>query len=92
MGCLNLRQHFSTPKTTGYRTKEERAQDAKRRERVRSIENRISALEEEELQINNQLSTPEVTSNFTILEEKCKRLEEIKLLLDELYAEYETLI
>ena len=82
----------STPKTTGYRTKEERAQDAKRRERVRSIENRISALEEEELQINNQLSTPEVTSNFTILEEKCKRLEEIKLLLDELYAEYETII
>jgi ATP-binding cassette subfamily F protein 3 len=80
------------PKTTGYRTKEERAQDAKRRERTSAVEKRISALEEEESIINDQISTPEVSTNFALLEEKCKRLEEIKLLLDDLYAEYETLI
>ena len=86
----------ATPKTekkeTGYRTKEDRAKDAKRRERIGAVEKEITALETEESQINEQLSSPEVTANFTLLQEKCNRLEQIKLRLDELYAEYESLI
>lgn len=75
-----------------YRSKEERAQEAKRRTRVKKIEEKISALEAEDERINDELSTPEVTANFALLTEKCNRLEEIKTLLDALYAEYETLI
>ena len=75
-----------------YRSKEERAQEAKRRTRVKKIEEEISALEAEDERINDELSTPEVTANFALLTEKCNRLEEIKTLLDALYAEYETLI
>ena len=79
-------------KNGSYRSKEERAADAKRRNRIKKIEDDISALEAEDEQLNQELSLPEVTSNFALLTEKCNRLEEIKNLLDELYAEYETLI
>ena len=75
-----------------YRSKEERAADAKRRTRIKKIEDEISALETEDEQLNNALALPEITSNFALLTEKCNRLEEIKTLLDALYAEYETLI
>lgn len=79
-------------KQTSYRTKEERAKDAQKQTRIKKIEKEISVLEEEESQINFALSTPEVTGNFALLTEKCNRLEEIKTLVDRLYAEYETLL
>ncbi len=75
-----------------YRSKEERAADARRRTRIKKIEEEISALEEEDEELNAALADPAVSSNFTLLTEKCNRLEEIKNLLDKLYEEYETLI
>ena len=82
----------SSQKDSYYRSKEERAADAKRRTRIKKIEEEISSLEEESENLNNDLADPSVTANFTLLTQKCNRLEEIKNLLDELYAEYETLI
>lgn len=82
----------SVQKEGYYRTKEERSADAKRRTRIKKIEEEISTLEEENDEINMALSMPEVTSDFRLLEEKCNRLEEIRKLLDALYEEYETLI
>ena len=82
----------SSQKDSYYRSKEERAADAKRRTRIKKIEEEISSLEEESESLNNDLADPSVTANFTLLTQKCNRLEEIKNLLDELYAEYETLI
>ncbi len=82
----------SAKKDSYYRSKEERAADAKRRTRIKKIEEEISALEQEDAEINTALSSPQVTGNFALLTEKCNRLEEIKNLLDALYAEYETLI
>lgn len=79
-------------KSTYYRSKEERAADARKRTRVNQIEKEIAALENEEEQINASLSDPEVTANFSLLAEKCNRLEAIKTTLDTLYTEYETLI
>ena len=76
----------------GYRTKEERAADAKRQTRIKQIEKEIGLLEEEDGKINEELSTPEVAGNFALLTEKCNRLEEVKNQLDKLYEEYETLI
>ena len=75
-----------------YRSKEERAADAKRRTRIKKIEEEIFDLEAEDEELNASLSDPEVTGNFPLLTEKCNRLEEIKSKLDALYAEYETLI
>ena len=82
----------SDKKESYYRTKEERAADARKKTRIKKIEQEISALETEDAALNADLSDPAVTANFTLLTEKCNRLEEIKNLLDELYAEYETLI
>ncbi len=75
-----------------YRSKEERATEAKRRTRIKKIEDEIFALETESEEINTQLADPAVTANFSLLTEKCNRLDEIKALLDALYEEYETLI
>ena len=81
-----------TEKNVYHRTKEDRAADAKRKNRIKKIEEEISSLEEEDALINASLSDPEVTSNFPLLTEKCNRLDEIKTLLDSLYQEYETLL
>ena len=79
-------------KSTYYRSKEERAADARKRTRVNQIEKEIATLETEESDLSASLSDPEVTSNFPLLTKKCNRLEEIKSKLDALYNEYETLI
>jgi len=82
----------SEQKSTYHRSKEDRAADAKRRARIKKIEEEISALETEDNELNQSLSDPKVTSNFALLTETCNRLDEIKTLLDNLYNEYETLI
>ena len=79
-------------KSTYYRSKEERAADARKRTRINQIEKEIAALESEENELNASLADPTVTANFSLLTEKCNRLEEIKNALDALYNEYETLI
>ena len=81
-----------TEQKSYYRSKEERAQEAKRKARVKKIEDEIFVLETESEEINAALADPAVTGNFESLTEKCKRLEEIKATLDALYEEYETLI
>jgi ATP-binding cassette subfamily F protein 3 len=81
----------ATP-TQSYRSKEDRAAETKKRLRIKEIENKISALEEEETSINIDLATPEVSGNFSLLTEKCNRLESLKAELDALYEEYEKLI
>ncbi len=82
----------SLQKESYYRSKEERAQDAKRRTRTKKIEEEIASLEEETEKLNAELADPAVTANFPLLTEKCNRIEEIKGLIDALYEEYETLI
>ncbi len=82
----------TTNKDSSYRSKEERAADAQKRARIKKVETEIAALEAEESTLGEELSAPNVTGNFALLTEKCKRLEEIKSLLESLYDEYETLI
>ena len=82
----------SVPKENAYRSKEERAKDAQRRVRIKQIEEQIPLLEEEEAQIGEDLSRPEVSGNYEVLKETCARLERVKAEIDALYAEYETLL
>ncbi len=78
--------------TPVYKSKEERKNEAKRRIRSKELETEIERLEEESEALGEALSTPEVATNFALLTEKCNRLEWVKNRLDELYAEYETLL
>ncbi len=82
----------SAQKESYYRTKEERAADAKRRTRIKKIEEEISALEEESEELNSSLSDPKITADFSRLTGICNRLDEVKTRIDELYEEYETLL
>ncbi|MBQ8885555.1 MAG: ABC-F family ATP-binding cassette domain-containing protein [Clostridia bacterium] len=81
-----------TQKAPSYLSKEERAAKARTRVRIGQIESEITALEEEENEINEAIATPEVAANYALLSGKCKRLEEVKKRLDALYGEYEALI
>lgn len=79
-------------KTESYRSKKERAEEAKRKERVKKIEADISALEEEEAEINNSLSDPTVLADYKRVQSLTDRLMEIKTTLDSLYSEYSEMI
>lgn len=82
----------AAPKNEYHRSKEARAEEARKRTRIRKIEEEITALERENDEINGELSLPSVATDFTLLTAKCNRLEEIKNKLDKLYEEYETLL
>lgn len=79
-------------KEDNFRSKKDRAEEAKRRQRIREIEKNISLLEAEEAEINAALTDPKITGDFALLKEKCDRLEKIRSLIDSLYEEYENLI
>lgn len=75
-----------------YRSKKERAEEARRKERIKKTESEISALEEEENKLNEELTKPENLTDYKRLTALTARLQEIKMQLDKLYSEYETLI
>ncbi len=76
----------------GFKSKQARAEEAKKRQRIREIEKEITDLEEEQDALSAELSDPAVTQDFRLLKEKCDRLEEIKNRTDALYEEYENMI
>ncbi len=76
--------------TGSYRSKEERAQDARRAARVKEIEKRLEALESEEEAQNRALA--ENAADYQAVRKISERLKEIRMESDALYAEYETLI
>ena len=82
----------SAPKNEYHRSKEERANQARKQSQIKKIESEISCLEEEESTLNEQLANPQVTADFSLLSEKCARLEQIHALLERLYEEYELLL
>ena len=76
----------------GFKGKQARAEEAKKRQRIREIEKEITELEAEQAALSTALADPAVTADFRLLKEKCDRLEEIKIRTDALYEEYENII
>ena len=76
--------------TGGYRSREERAQEAKRRTRTREIEARLTELEAEEARLTAEMT--ERAADYTAVQELYARIERLRAESDALYAEYETLI
>ena len=74
----------------GYRSREERAREAQRRNRTKEIEARLEALEKEEAELNEELVL--YASDFRKVREISDRLAALRAESDALYAEYETLI
>jgi ATP-binding cassette subfamily F protein 3 len=83
---------YEVKKQTSFRSRQERAEEAKRKERTKKVEAAIAQIEGEEAGINEQLANPAITADYTKVSALCKRLEELKEQLDALYLEYESLI
>lgn len=79
---------FEKKKQNQYRTKEQRAKDAARRNRINQLEKEIEQLEIDIFNLEQEINTPEVASNFAIMSEKCSQLEESKNQLDEKLDEW----
>ncbi len=72
---------------SSYRSKQQRALEAKQRARVREIEKRSDELQEELDALSVLITTEEVYSDFTLMQEKCCRMEEIRSEMEELLEE-----
>lgn len=79
-------------KNENFRTKKERAEEVKRKNRVKELEKRISALEEEQTALNAEIATPEVSSDYALLTQKCDRLTAISAEYESALAEWEELL
>lgn len=75
-------------KARQYRSKEQRAADAQKRNRIRELEKEIEDTEVLIFELENAISDPEIASDYSKMSEKCKELEEAKTSLDQKMDEW----
>ncbi len=75
-----------------YRSSKQRAEQAKKLERIKACEREIAELETEEQTLNEKLAMPEIARDYVATNELCARLEDIKTRLNALYEEYGNLL
>ena len=71
-----------------YRSKEQRAADAKKRNRVKELEKEIERIEAEMEVIQQELADPEVCADYQLMQEKCAALEDMKKLCSDYEEEW----
>ena len=79
-------------KQASYRSKADRAEEAKKKQLIRETENAISAAEEEAAALSAEIARPETAADYKKVNELSARLCDLHARLDELYAEYEKLL
>ncbi len=66
-----------------YRSKQQRALEAKQRSRKRELEKLSDELQQELDLLNEEIAREEVYSDFELMQQKCHRMDEIRIMLDE---------
>lgn len=79
---------YKENKARQYRSKEQRAADAQKRNRIREFEKEIEDTEVLIFELENAISDPEIASDYSKMSEKCKELEEAKTALDQKMDEW----
>ena len=79
---------YKENKARQYRSKEQRAADAQKRNRIRELETEIEDTEVLIFELENAISDPEIASDYSKMSEKCKELEEAKTALDQKMDEW----
>ena len=79
---------YKENKARQYRSKEQRAADAQKRNRIRELEKEIEDTEVLIFELENAISDPETASDYSKMSEKCKELEEAKTALDQKMDEW----
>lgn len=79
---------YKENKARQYRSREQRAADAQKRNRIRELEKEIEDTEVLIFELENAISDPEIASDYSKMSEKCKELEEAKTSLDQKMDEW----
>lgn len=79
---------YKENKARQYRSKEQRAADAQKRNRIRELEKEIEDTEVLIFELENAISDPKIASDYSKMSEKCKELEETKTALDQKMDEW----
>lgn len=79
---------YKENKARQYRSKEQRAADAQKRNRIRELEKEIEGTEVLIFELENAISDPEIAYDYSKMSEKCKELEEAKTALDQKMDEW----
>lgn len=79
---------YKENKARQYRSKEQRAADARKRNRIRELEKEIEDTEVLIFELENAISDPEIASDYSKMSEKYKELEEAKTALDQKMDEW----
>lgn len=82
---------YKENKARQYRSKEQRAADAQKRNRIRELEKEIEDTEVLIFELENAISDPEIASDYSKMSEKCKELEKAKTALDQKMDEWSEL-
>ena len=79
-------------KSVYHRSGKERAEEERKKQRLKQLEADIAECERAEAEINAMLADPEITADYLKVNELLKKLEGIKLQLDMFYKEYGDMI
>jgi ATP-binding cassette subfamily F protein 3 len=88
---IQAEQDRREQKEISYRSKEQRQLEAKRRARLKELEELIEQAEVDIFRLENEIADPEVAANFELMTEKCNALEAKKTELDEMMDEWASL-
>lgn len=76
------------PKSAGYRSKKQRSEEVKRRNRLRELEHLVEQAEIQQQAIQAELADPVNASNYQLLQEKCTELETAKRAYEQYFEEW----
>ena len=83
-----LRVQYAEKKKKAFKTKEQRNLDANNRQRIRDIEKQMNELQDEQDRLEAELTDEKVISDYSLMNEKCTRINEIKELSNQLFDEW----
>ncbi len=86
------RAEYEEDRAKSYRSRKERAEEAKLRAEIKSVEADIAAGEELERRLNGQIADPEVAADYEKLSAVLKQLDGVQKDLEALYERYGELI
>lgn len=87
-----IKKEPSASSTSFYRSKEQRAEEAKKRTRISNLEKEIEQLEGKKNEIEKLMKSSEVISDYQELNKLCTELQEIDTKLNSTYEEWDKLI
>lgn len=74
-----------------YRTKEQRALEANNKKLLKETEKQIELLEEKSITLQEEMTQPDICSDYVKMKEKCDEIEDVKKQITKLYEKWESL-